>query len=629
MGKIKLLEQIEINKIKAGEVIEEPISVIKELIENSIDAGATRIDIAIESGGLSLISVKDNGHGVSFEDAELMLTPHATSKISKIDDLFTLNSFGFRGEALSSMAAVSHVRIRSKVAEESLGMEILSISPNAPPLIKRLSCPQGTCVQITELFFNIAPRRKSLESKRKNSSRITRLIKALALASPHIIFSYTVDKVGKFIIGGNGLMATIKELYKSTNIISNLIPVDTEYQGVQITGVISSPRYCKGSKDSIFTFVNNRYVDKNFALVSAVVRAYEGKLQSKEYPFVILNFNIAPEKIDVNAHPTKREIRFLNSHDQQVLFGGIIYIINSHLSNFLSTNFMQPELDTPSLVSAVDLEAQMKQQALQENNAPILQKDILNLFQSNSDVALPNQPQQQPPPISPQPQPQQEFTMPTEIPGIEELKLEPTEGKTIYKLPDDLKILGQIWKRYILVADSSCLLIIDQHNMHELYIYRELSKAAGIIKRQHLLNSIYIKLDLIEKETLEDCIEEFNAIGFELEFSGQDLIKCNTVPVIANIEFTEKMLKEIITDISSEHTTSSIKESSEKIIKKILSSIACKAAIKSGQELSSYEIEGLLSLYQKIENPYFCPHGRPTCKPCGKKSINDYMKRNT
>jgi len=540
--KIKVLSLDLINKIAAGEVIERPASVVKELVENSLDAGAKNITVKIKNSGRELISVSDDGCGMPKEDAVLSIERHSTSKISDITDLDKIHTLGFRGEALPSIASVSQMLITTKPPDTKTGF-LLEIEDGKIVNLHDKGCPDGTTVEVKNIFQNIPARLKFLKSDNTEKNKIISILTDYAAVNFHVAFSLTSDGKELFSYSpATNLKIRIAQIF-GNEFLNELIELHLQHEKISIYGFISKPEIKFSSRNRIFLSVNKRPINSRMIL-SAVKNGYGEVLQRNENPAVFLAFEIKPDIIDVNVHPTKREIKFKDE-------GAIYSVIYQTIRNHIITKETIPEISytTP--------------------------------YQKSDEH------------IS---------TQPTEY-IAKEIQSQFSEKKPA------LQYIGRIFELYILAQENENLFIVDQHAAQEKILYEKFRKNADTRKPeiQNLLIPISIELSPKEFNILSGLKECLMQIGFELEEFGKNFFALKSVPAILG----EASAINIINEIIRRKKVGEISETSATLLDDIIKT-ACKTAIKSGDKLSDTESIKLLEELFECENPYTCPHGRPT-----------------
>lgn len=582
MGKIILLDEDTINKIAAGEVVDRPASVVKELVENSIDAEATSITIEVKEGGKSLISISDNGLGIMKDDLPHVFERHATSKIKDIDDLIKIRTLGFRGEAMSSIAAVADIELESQSGNDILGSNLLI---KAGKIIenKDISSSIGTSIKVKNLFYNTPARLKFLKSDRTELNYISDTVEKIAFSNTHVAIKYIVDDKVIFHTPGNGDLLSVIQCIFGIKAAKMMLPVTYSNELLSIDGYIAKPEFSKGNSTYIIFSINNRMVRNNM-LKEAVKTAYKSLLMNNRFPVAILNISIEPDKIDVNVHPTKAEVKF---SDNKSIFNLIYY----SLTQVLTSN------ETPYTESFKD-----------KNSFSV--KEIHNL----NDVKYDNM---------------------NMLPAIEKslgvteiFSKKANDGMLINKtekryVSSSGLIIGQIFNTYIIYQKDDTFMMIDQHAAHERIIYEELmirSKQKNI-DQQPLLMPIIIELTPKEKNLVEAGIDILNQLGFDIEFFGENSLAVRQVPIILGQPCSGAMISELLDTINE------YRKDFSAIYEKTIIQMACKSAIKAGESLTNKEIEELITKLFNTKQPYTCPHGRPTVITLGKNEIEKKFKR--
>jgi DNA mismatch repair protein MutL len=564
MTRIHLLSEELINQIAAGEVVERPASVVKELVENSIDAGATRIEIEVKEGGRKLIRVLDNGCGMSREEAHLAFQRHATSKISRLEDLYQISSLGFRGEALPSIASVAKVELLTKSQENSVGT-LLKIEAGQLKFVKEHPANQGTRAEVSDLFYSTPARRKFLKSQMTETRHIIDLATNFALAFPQIAFRLTVDGREVLKLESADLKQRIAELF-GQDVIKKIIEL-RETGIVGILGFVGKPELSKSSRSDIRFFVNQRSIN-NRALLHALTSAYGDMLTKGRFPLAVIFLEVPAHLVDVNVHPQKLEVRFQDErgvHDlvyravKKALDREFVGTVQKSVESSVSYSINQPS----SLVREPPSEYQY---------GPVSQESVLRELFSEpvSGRAAPFQPKK-------------------ELPLLE---------SNFY----------QLFNTYILTQSGGELLIIDQHAAHERVLYEEILH--GISSQNKAISQKLLfpeTIDLTPKEFAEfqNNSEVLEKLGFEIQSLGGKTVMLSAVPALARNQ-TTNFLKVVLDE--SIHQSEAGKERS----KTIASALACHAAVKAGDPLTVTEMQSLLKSLLVLDTPQVCPHGRPT-----------------
>lgn len=591
MGNIVLLNEDTINKISAGEVIERPASIVKELVENSIDADSTSITVEIKNGGKTLISIIDNGCGIMAEDLQNVFTRHATSKINSIDDLTKIKTLGFRGEAMSSIAAVSEIELFTRYEEETTGSHI--IVKNRKVIEKRtIGYPTGTNIKVKNLFYNTPARQKFLKSDRTENNYITDIIEKIALCNVDISFKYIANEKIVFHTPGNGDLLSVIQCIYGIKAAKMMIPVKYSNELLSIEGYIAKPEFSKGNSTYIIFSVNNRIV-KNIMLKEAIRTAYKSLLMNKRYPFTILNINISPEKIDVNVHPTKAEVKF---SDDRSIFNIIYYTVN----NVLCKN----DLHYTDSFSNNDYNIVKENELFEMKQGNLLSLIESSIMKNNNE--------------------QESSIKSDNLRNLESIyntkTIDLEHNKSISK-PE--LIIGQLFNTYILCQSNYELFLIDQHAAHERIIYENLidRKKKNQIEQQALLIPMIIELSNKEMNNISIGIEMLNALGFDIEIFGDNSIAIRQVPIIMGHPCSGAVISELLDTIED------IKDNLSLLEEKALLQIACKSAIKSGDSLNNAEMIELINELFKTRLYFTCPHGRPTMVSLSKYELEKKFKR--
>lgn len=595
MTRIKQLSKHLINQIAAGEVIERPSSVVKELTENSVDAGATKISIEINNDCRD-IRVADNGCGIYPDDIMLAFSKHATSKIATDEDLFNIHTLGFRGEALSSIISISKLTCTTRTADFDTGTKVKCENSEVKQV--ETGCAIGTIMDIRDLFYNIPARLKFLKSSNTEFSYIQELVQSIALAHPEC--SFELKKNGKIVLktsGQNNLLQTIKEVY-STDIISNLKEVlkTDQLAGMKISGYVSTPNYTRSSKKGYHIYINGRTV-KCPVFQKAIDTAYKSLIANGKYPFVVLNLELPPADVDVNVHPTKKEVRYKNTNQ---VFNFIFASIQAGLTNYIerqSARSFDPQSFTPQPVQQSNV-VDFVQPKLESSGEIYFDKKDDTIYVSDK-------------------------LMQAEEENFSQQKEEKTEQRQFFvpveKEPEpEENIIGQYKNTYILVEKEDGLEIIDQHIAEERYIYEKLMAEKNIVS-QMLFVSDVVPVSSTEAELIKENIDKFEKFGFGIEFLKENELIFRKVPqMIAKVN-----PKEILADILA-----NIEGNIDRLEEHILITTACKASVKAGQKLSTWQMQEIVKKWRTTKMPYTCPHGRPVVKFFPHKEIAGFFQRN-
>ncbi len=604
MPVIKVLPQTVVTKIAAGEVIERPASVLKELIENSVDAGATHIDIQLEDGGKKLIRVSDNGIGMDKDDVQLAFISHATSKLQSDEDLFSINTLGFRGEALPSIGAISQARIISRTKNALTGSEI-QIEGGNPGKVKDKGAPEGTQIDVRNLFYNTPVRRKFLKSTQTEMAHISEMIIRFALAYPEIHFN-TVHN-GRNV----STFPTVRDLKERIyNIYGDdtgkkLIAINLKEPDFSIYGYILPPSHNRPNTKMQFVFLNGRYIRDNI-ISHSINSAYQNLLMSRRSPIVFLNLQIDSRDVDVNVHPTKIEVRFKNAG-----------FIHDQLYSTLHSALMQTEFHSPLRMDERQINTDMKPTpvtitgSIPEDGIEILHRKDENLsLKEKKGSVMKSLPDKWQAGVSDffsgsldrEPRYHKDVNKQT--------FLQTSEDQRFFERESKLTSCIQIHNSYIVEETADGLNIIDQHALHEIILYHELWKQIRSSKLavQKMLIPELIELTPGDFVSIKSLSKEFMTSGLEIEEFGKSTIAIRTHPqILKNLDFHE-LIQTVLEEIGSDE----IKSDTDNILRNIVKIMACKGAVKSGHRLSLPEIQSLLEKREGGNVTKFCPHGRPT-----------------
>ena len=588
MGNIVLLDDLTINKIAAGEVIERPANVVKELVENSIDAGAKNIVVEIKNGGKTFIRISDNGKGISIDDMPIALERHATSKIRQIEDLEKTYTMGFRGEALASIVSISRLTIVSKTLDMPSGIKLVAEAGDILGT-EEVGSQVGTTMTVENLFFNVPVRYKFLKNDATEFRYIKELVQKIALANLDVSIKLINDGKNVFQSSGNGNIKDIVYTLYGKEVKDNLVEVDHKEGDVRITGVVGNTLMAKDSRKNQIFFLNKRNI-KNQVLTSSADQAFKGGTGIGKYGFFILNIEMPATQYDVNVHPTKMEVRF---KDEQVLYKIVYHAIKEALLNkeFLGNTDLENNKDTYIQNEFEFLTNHYN--TTEENNS--------SKYISSSKIVMPTL----------------EETNSKYMNMGNDGKLDLINRDEIRNV--DYKYCGIVFRTFIMIEINDELYLVDQHAAHERVLYEQIKenyKNNIQNNSQLMLFSEIINLTHKEMEFVQNNIELFKNYGFDIELFGENSIKINGIP---DIEYKIKIdTKDVFMDILDEMLTkerTTIKDVEERFI----ATVACKAAVKANMDLAEDEVHKLLDRLLKLKNPYTCPHGRPTTIKIGHK----------
>ena len=608
MNEIKLLDQNTIDKIPAGEVVDRPASIVKELVENSIDAGANAISIEIRNGGMELIRITDNGSGIRKDQIGLAFLRHSTSKISDASDISFIHTLGFRGEALSSIAAVSKTQLCTKTAQDLTGV-IYKISGGKEQSLEDAALPNGTTVIVRDLFCNTPARLKFLKSPQTEAGYITDIVQRIALSRPDVSFKFTSNGAVRLATSGNGSLKDAIYAVFGRDITANLLQVDDQDETLAVSGFIGKPQIARGNRSFEFFFVNGRYVGDRI-IQKALEEAYTGYQMKGTFPFAVLNITIEPELIDVNVHPSKMEIRFF---DSESVFRSIYDIIRKRIIRRESIPSVSLNVhDQPEETAAE------KHETIQEK--PVYIPEPFETVKRNETAQYPvfreeTQYGSEKERILPKDNAlQEEYVQQSweEIPFVSE-----TARKAH-------RIVGELFDTYWIVEYAQQMYIIDQHAAHEKVLYERILKRLQEEKHysQKLFPAVILTLSYKEEETLKRCAEQLRALGFESEHFGGSEYALSAVPADLYTMDHKLLFTEMLDDLAD------VSSGTEpRILTERIASAACKAAVKGGNVLSVQEASALIDELLTLDNPYNCPHGRPTIVSMSKYELEKKFKR--
>lgn len=666
MPEIQLLDQATINQIAAGEVIDRPSSVVKELLENAIDAKATAITVEIKDGGISFIRITDNGCGIEKDQVRKAFLRHATSKLHTIDDLLDIGSLGFRGEALSSIAAIAQVELISKPPEAMLGISY-QIEDGEEKSLTQIGAPDGTTILVRNLFYHVPARKKFLKTAATEGNYINQLMENMAMLRPDISMRFINGGQNKLYTSGNGRLKDLIYTIYGREISSNVLEINYECPLFAVTGYIGKPIISRGNRTFENYYINGRFV-KSRLIAAAIEQAYKPFMMQHRYPFTVLHIKIKPELIDVNVHPAKMEVRFQQENEIYELLAGAI-------ENTLRGKEFIPDVSD-------DGKAEKKMQEKQKLPEPFEQRRLQAMkeiippppaehktqneqkpsaeHKTQSEQKLPRN-EEQPNVPSKLSEPVCEYKAEkkqtikdsdskwesasgihkrigqdvsqtvNQMPTQPEQKLEKPEQQTLFTEPllsekarIHHRLIGQLFDTYWLIQYGNQLYIMDQHAAHEKVNYERLMEAYRKKERitQFVSPPMVISLTRAEEAILEEFKSEFERIGFTIEPYGGREYAISEIP--ANLYGINE--KELFLEMLSDLEDRGSMQPSELIASK-LASMSCKAAIKGGQKISFQEADALVSQLLTLENPYACPHGRPTIITMTKYELEKKFKR--
>lgn len=665
MAEIHVLDDTTIDKIAAGEVVERPASVVKELVENAMDAGAHAVTVEIKEGGIEFIRVTDDGDGIEHTQVRNAFMRHATSKISSVADLMCLNSMGFRGEALSSIAAVAKVELITKTKDAITGTR-LCLEGAREMAFEEVGAPNGTTFIVRNLFFNTPVRRKFLKTAMTEASYITDLLEHMSLSRPEISFKYVLNGQTKFYTNGDGDLHAIIYRIFGRDIANELMAFQAVDENIVIEGFLGKTALNRANRNFENYFVNRRYV-KSKILSKAIEEGYQPYMMQHRYPFCVVHITVPPESVDVNVHPTKMEVRFSNQNS-------IYKLIADNISEFLSQQEMIPQATLGQ-----DKKSKKKEEKKQEapepfekerrladtvaNAANLLREDTgynrdkndtSVIFASSYDDAktekepffvdnrAPIQPQSSSVTANSQPNPVQNKILgaPPKENDMQNSGIIKAKDQIIVEKPEQLnffdeklltreakqeyRIVGQIFDTYWIIEYRDKMLMIDQHAAHEKVKYEQILKKveANEVYTQTLTPPVVISVTPKEADIINSYAKYFEELGFEIEDFGMNAFAIRGVP----LDLFSYQIKDLFEEILTQMSESPVKGVPQ-IIREKIASMACKAAVKGNNSLSFSEADRLIEQLLELDNPYNCPHGRPTIISMSKYEVEKKFKR--
>ncbi len=672
MGRIAVLDQQTIDRIAAGEVVERPASVVKELVENAVDAGASQVTVEIREGGIGYIRITDNGSGIEKEDIPLAFLRHSTSKIRSAEDLTGVTSLGFRGEALSSISAVSMVELITKTRTELLGSRCC-LEGGIKKSLEETGAPDGTTFIIRNLFYNTPARKKFLKTEMSEAAAVHELMTRLALSHPEISFKVFIHNQMKLQTAGNGSLKDVIYHIYGRDIAMRLLPVDRKEGPLHLTGFIGKPEISRGNRNYENYFVNGRYV-KSRIIARGIEDGYKTFMMQHRYPFVCLNFHMDGTMLDVNVHPAKMELRFSRQN--------LVYdMVQRTVKEALSGKELIPEVtigkETKEPASIQDRKAAVSLQAAVQEPVSLMeepdQKPVLPVRKPDQNPVSPVQKPNRKP-LSPVREPEQELPEPVKEPDapadqdlayfmaemkkrVEErhrreqqmlkedngYQAEPETARmetAAEAVPEQLslfdgkllskeavirhEIIGQLFDTYWLVQYGDRLYIIDQHAAHEKVLYERLMKdlREQTFQSQLLSPPIVLNLSMQEEQLFIKYRQNFADMGFEIEEFGDRAYAVRAVP--SNLPGIAR--HEILLDLLDSLSEISPNISSDTLLDK-MASMSCRAAVKGNRQMTAMEAKALIDELLTLENPYNCPHGRPTIISMTKHELEKKFKR--
>ncbi|MDY3250554.1 MAG: DNA mismatch repair endonuclease MutL [Candidatus Choladocola sp.] len=639
MNQITLLSQDTIDKIAAGEVVERPASIVKELVENAVDAGANAVTVEIRDGGISLVRITDNGSGIPKDQVQVAFLRHATSKIRTVEDLLTSGTLGFRGEALSSIAAVCQVEMITKTSGSLTGIRYV-IEGGEEKTLEEIGAPEGTTFLVRNLFYHTPARKKFLKTAATEAGYVSDLMERMALSHPEISFKFINNRDTKLHTSGNCNLKDIIYSIYGRDIAANVVKIDTASDGITVSGYIGKPVISRGNRNYENYFVNGRYV-KSAIISRAIEDAYRPFMMNHRYPFTVLTIEINTDQVDVNVHPTKMEVRFA---DQNRVYDHVYQAVKEGLID----RELIPEF-------TVDAKKQHQNDTITElknnpENNPNNNRE--NLLANDAKNSIKKERKTDVKPSYPEPFEKIRSQLIAEADSPYEIKypqqerrsgtIRPVTGNVVANQSEPVqqtlfdsrllsaenrkkhKLIGQLFDTYWLVEFDETLYIIDQHAAHEKVMYERFMKDYEKKRQtsQMITPPLIVTLSMQEETVLKQNMEHFTAVGFEIEHFGGKEYSIRAVPGnlygIADRELFLELL-DGLNDISDRLSDQAVREK--------IASMSCKAAVKGNHKLSAAEADALIGELLTLENPYNCPHGRPTIISMTKYELEKKFKR--
>ncbi len=606
MGKIRILSDNLVSKIAAGEIVERPASVVKELVENSIDAASNSIRIELESGGKKLIQISDDGEGMSRDEALLSLERHATSKIKDLGDLFSVKSLGFRGEALPSIASVSRFKLTTKTAEDIIGTEI-TVEGGKVKKVEEAGCPPGTTIEVRNLFYNTPARLKFMRKIETEQSNVLDIVQREAISRPHITFEVLSE--GKSILGlarRDNMSDRLSDIFPNTD----LMKIHAEVGDVRVSGFMSSPLDTRSTTYKLFTYINNRSVRDKF-LTRIVIDAYGKMLEKRKFPQGAIFLEMPASEVDVNVHPTKNEVRFKNQRHIADLVKTAIHEmlreapwiksykdrVHDSLSEFAEQRDIHANYERPHSFNRVEraFSEEVRDLGIKSKDSPDVREDRSPGIHGDRSFDLSN-----------------------------DLKPEGLFGQQGFY--SSLKIIGQIRELYIVCASPNAMVLVDQHAAHERINYEKLK--SGYLEKngleiQELLMPEVLEFPPYESSLVERHIKDFELLGLRIEEFGNNSFLIRSVPALLKNVDSAGLVKDVIIEIAGSGKQESISDK----IDLVIATMACHSSIRASFDLSHQEMKALLEELDQMEFPHSCPHGRPVAQELTYYEIERMFKR--
>ena len=610
---INILDSNTINKIAAGEVVERPSSVVKELVENAIDAGANAITVEIKDGGMTLIRVTDNGCGIHKEEVKIAFLRHSTSKIKTAADLLGISSLGFRGEALSSISAVSQVELITKCPVSLSGVRY-RIDGGSEKELEDVGAPDGTTFLVRNLFYNTPARRKFLKTPATEAGYVNSVMEHLCMSHPDISFRFINNNQPKLQTVGNGNLKDVIYAVYGREISANLIEIHEKFDTFSMDGFIGKPAVCRGNRNYENYYINGRYI-RNSIVSKAIEEGFAPFIMQHKYPFTAFHITIEPELLDVNVHPSKMELRFANS---PYIYDCVRNAVMEALSQ--KELIVDATLDDKVIPPALTLPAD-------NTNADSANAAVTELSESVSFTKAVTSDTDDKPARMPEPfetKRAAEYDTSVLKPDYTQLKLFERPELLKEQNKKSIKIIGQVFDTYWIIEFENNMYIIDQHAAHEKVLFERFMKRykEHTIHTQYISPPEIIKVSLQEDNILKEHMSEFNKFGYEIESFGGDEYVISGIPA----DFAGASPKDLLLEILDDMSGAGVKITPDSI-KDRIATMSCKAAVKGNNKLSYAEARELIDELMELDNPYNCPHGRPTLITMSKYELEKKFKR--
>jgi DNA mismatch repair protein MutL len=600
MSKIKLLSKETSELIAAGEVIERPLSVAKELIENAVDSGASKISVEITDGGIGYLRVTDDGCGIPFEEVPTSFMRHATSKIETGADLANIMTLGFRGEALASICAVAKVELFSKETDCDFGAHY-TVSGGEEGILERVGCPAGTSIIVRDLFYNIPARLKFLKKDVSEGNSVAGIIRKIALSHPEISFSFIRDNRFEFKTSGDGDLYSCIYAVLGKQFAASLTKVDYSHSGIDVSGYVSKPLFARANRSFQNFFVNGRYI-RSFVCSNAVEEAFKNSIMTGKFPACVLHISVPPSIIDVNAHPVKLDVKF---SDEKLIYDSVFFAVKNGI--MLGDNETDIEIKSPSLDNSVKF--QYKPQEPEYPASQTTYADYKYIRPSFHD---------EPKTVFTPPVQSSIFSEPFELKTPSQEAPKPLENPPV--LPE-IKLLGEAFATYIICEYETDLYMIDKHAAHERILFEKLRSKAEPLKCQLTLTETAISVSDDELSTITEFSDELSRIGYDFSIKDR-VVSITGIPSILDDSDIQDTFTEIVDNLR-EHKNNPLPE----IIDNLYHSVACKAAIKGNRETMHEELYSLALRVLFDDKIRYCPHGRPVIFKISQRELERNFKR--